>query len=74
MGVLPTTYLGLPFGAPLKAFKMWDAVEDRFWKRLALEKAFKVDTGEEHPLLLTNLFHGSLCLPKEDCCQIRKKI
>ncbi|RVW54974.1 hypothetical protein CK203_096317 [Vitis vinifera] len=38
VGVLPTTYLGLPLGAPYNSLVAWDGVEERFRKRLALWK------------------------------------
>ncbi|RVW90819.1 putative ribonuclease H protein [Vitis vinifera] len=34
IGSLPTTYLGLPLGAPYKSTRVWDTVEERFRKRL----------------------------------------
>ena len=36
MGALPTTYLGLLLGAFLKSPRVWERVEKRFQKRLAL--------------------------------------
>ena len=30
MTTLPTTYLGLPLGAPYKASRVWEEVEERF--------------------------------------------
>ena len=36
IGSLPTTYLGLPLGAPYKSIRVWDTVEERFRKRLSL--------------------------------------
>ena len=35
IGSFPTSYLGLPLGAPHKASRVWDLVEERFRKRLA---------------------------------------
>ncbi|RVW12507.1 hypothetical protein CK203_082433 [Vitis vinifera] len=34
IGSLPTSYLGLPLGAPYKSTKVWDVVEERFKKRV----------------------------------------
>ena len=34
VGSIPTLYLGLPLGARHKAVGIWDAVEERFRKRL----------------------------------------
>ena len=36
VGSLPSTYLGLSLGAPFKTVSMWDGVEERFCKRLAM--------------------------------------
>ena len=36
VGMLPTTYLGLPLSAPYNSLMAWDGVEERFHKRLAL--------------------------------------
>ena len=30
VGSLPSSYLGLPLGAPFKSFATWDGVEERF--------------------------------------------
>lgn len=35
---LPASYLGLPLGAPFKTSLVWDVIEERFHKRLALWK------------------------------------
>ena len=35
-GTLPTTYLGLPLGMRHNATKVWDVVEKKFQKKLAL--------------------------------------
>ena len=31
---LPSSYLGLPLGAPYKSIEIWDPVVERFYKRL----------------------------------------
>ena len=38
VGSLPSTYLGLPLGALHKSVMVWDGVEKRMQKRLALWK------------------------------------
>ena len=38
VGYVPTVYLGLPLGAPNKAASVWDGVEERVRRRLALWK------------------------------------
>ena len=36
VGKLPTSYLGLPLGASFKSSRVWDAMKERFRKRLSL--------------------------------------
>ena len=36
VGTLPSQYLGLPLGAPNRAPYIWDGVEERVRRRLAL--------------------------------------
>ena len=36
VGELPSCYLGLPLGAPLKSMAVWDGVEECFRRRLAM--------------------------------------
>ena len=38
VGSLPSTYLGLPLSAPFKSVTVWDGVEERFCRRLAMWK------------------------------------
>ena len=38
VGGLPSCYLGLPLRAPFKSEVVWNSVEERFWKRLAMWK------------------------------------
>ena len=35
VGSLPSSYLGLPLGAPHRSVAVWDGVEERFKKKLA---------------------------------------
>ena len=37
-GALPSTYLGLPLGMRRNSLQVWDGVEERFRKKLALWK------------------------------------
>ena len=30
VGILPSTYLGMPLGAPFKSVNAWDGIEERF--------------------------------------------
>ena len=39
VGSLPSTYLGLPLGAPHRSVVVWDGVEERLWKKLARWKS-----------------------------------
>ncbi|RVW49387.1 hypothetical protein CK203_092674 [Vitis vinifera] len=45
IGCLSTSYLGLPLGAPYKSTSVWDAVEERFRKRLSLWKRQYLSKG-----------------------------
>ena len=38
VGMLPTTFLGLPLGAAHNSVVAWDGVEERFQKRLEMRK------------------------------------
>ena len=38
VGRLPSTYLGMPLGAPFKSTAAWDGIEERFRKRLTMWK------------------------------------
>ena len=45
LGSLPSTYLGLPLGAPFRHVAVWDGVEERLHKRLALWKRYYLSKG-----------------------------
>ncbi|RVW76285.1 hypothetical protein CK203_057645 [Vitis vinifera] len=47
VGALPTTYFGLPLGAPHKSYKVWEGVEERFQKRFALWKRQFLSKGKD---------------------------
>ncbi|RVW34945.1 Transposon TX1 uncharacterized 149 kDa protein [Vitis vinifera] len=47
VGSLPSTYLGLPLGVPHKSVVVWDGVEERMRKRLALWKRQFISKGGE---------------------------
>ena len=36
VGALPSSYLGLPLGAPHNSLAVWDGIEEGFRKKLAL--------------------------------------
>ncbi|RVX23145.1 putative mitochondrial protein [Vitis vinifera] len=52
VGVLPSSYLGLSLGAARKLVVVWDGVEERFWKRLAVWKRHFVSKGRRVILLV----------------------
>ena len=45
VGSLPTTYLSLPLGARHKSTKVWDAIEEKFQKGLAIWKRQYISKG-----------------------------
>ena len=45
VGSLSSCYLGLPLGAPFKTTAVWDGVEERFRKRLAMWKRQYISKG-----------------------------
>ena len=45
VGNLPSTYLGMPLGAPFKSIGAWDGVEERFRKRLVMWKRQYISKG-----------------------------
>ena len=45
LGSLPTTYLGMPLGAPFKSVTVWDGVEERFRRRLTMWKRQYLSKG-----------------------------
>ena len=55
VGSLPSTYLGLPLGAPHKSVAMWDGVEERMRKRLALWKRKFISKGGRITLIRSTL-------------------
>ena len=55
VGSLPTIYLGLPLGAQHKAISMWDGVEERMRKRLALWKRQYISKGGRITLIKSTL-------------------
>lgn len=46
VGSLLSSYLGLPLGAPFKSVTVWDGVEKRFRKTLAMWKKQYISKGE----------------------------
>ncbi|RVW16952.1 LINE-1 reverse transcriptase-like [Vitis vinifera] len=55
VGQLPSTYLGLPLGAPNKAVSVWDGVEERMRWKLALWKRQYISKGGRIALIKSTL-------------------
>ena len=55
VGSLPSTYLGLPLGAPFKSVIVWDGVEERFRRRLAIWKRQFISKGGRATLIRSML-------------------
>ena len=55
VGNLPSTYLGMPLGAPFKSIGVWDGIEERFKKRLAMWKRQYISKGGSITLLRSTL-------------------
>ena len=55
VGVLPTSYLGLPLGGPFNSLVAWDGVEERSCKRLALWKRQYISKGGRLTLIRSTL-------------------
>ena len=55
VGRLPTSYLGLPLAAHHKSMAVWDGVEERFQKRLAMWKRQFISKGERITLIRSTL-------------------
>ena len=55
VGFLPSSYLGLPLGAHHKALSVWDGVEERMQRRLALWKRQYISKGRRITLIKSTL-------------------
>ncbi|RVW74330.1 LINE-1 retrotransposable element ORF2 protein [Vitis vinifera] len=55
VGSLPSTYLGLPLGASHKSVKVWEGVEERMRKKLALWKRQFISKGGRITLIQSTL-------------------
>ena len=78
IGSLPTSYLGLPLGAPYKSTGVWDVVEERFRKRLSLWKRQYLSKGGRLTLLKSTLsslptyFISLFVIPKRVYARLEK--
>ena len=52
---IPSSYLGLPFGAPHKPVALWDGVEEQMRKKLALWKRQYISKGGRVTLIKSTL-------------------
>ena len=79
VGALPSSYLGLPLGAPHNSVTVWDGIEERFRKRLVLWKRQYISKGGRITLIRSTLsslpiyflFFG--CLDGLDCASNKFK-
>ena len=55
VGGLLSSYLGLPLGAPFKSEVVWDSVEERFRKRLAMWKRQCISKGGRLTLIRSTI-------------------
>ena len=55
MGSHPSTYLGMPLGAPFNSVATWDGIEERFRKRLAMWKRQHISKGGRITLIRSTL-------------------
>ncbi|XP_034678940.1 uncharacterized protein LOC117909152 [Vitis riparia] len=71
VGSLPTTYLGLPLGAPYRSLVVWDGVEERMRKKLARWKSQYISKGSRITLTRSTLasmpiyFMSMLSIPRK---------
>ena len=78
VGSLPFCYLGLPLGAAFKSSWVWDVVEERFQKRLALWKRQYLSKGGRLTLVkstLSNLpiyFMSLFIIPRKMSLRLEK--
>ena len=72
VGSLPSQYLGLPLGAPNRAPSMWDGVEERVKRRLALWKRQYISKRGRITLIKSTLASMNLSnvyfQNAQDCC------
>ena len=61
VGSLPSSYLGLPLGAPFKSILVREGVEERLRKRLALWKRQYISKGGRLTLIRSTLSSMPIC-------------
>ena len=55
VGALPTTYLGLPLGCRQASISVWDRVEEKFPRKLAMWKRQHISKGGRLTLIRSTL-------------------
>ncbi|KAL6349294.1 hypothetical protein AAG906_033950 [Vitis piasezkii] len=70
VGALPSSYLGLPLGVAHKLVAVWDGVEERFrkrlamWKRQFISKGGRIYSHSEYFVKYAHIFHVLLRMPR----------
>ena len=78
VGGLPSCYLGMPLGPPFKSVVVWDGVEERFRKRLAMWKRRYISKGGRLTLIRSTLssmpiyFMSFFCMPRKVRLRLEK--
>ena len=78
LGLLPSDYLGLPLGSKFNSSAVWDKVEERFRKRLAIWKRQHISKGGRLTLIestmasLPTYFLSLLRIPKGVSLRLEK--
>ena len=78
IGKLPTFYFGFSLGASYKFSRVWDVVEERFRKRLAMWKRQYLSTGGRLTLIKSTLsslsiyFMSLLVIPRKVSSRLEK--
>ena len=78
IGKLPSSYLGLPLGAPFKSSRVWDVVEERFRKRLSLWKRQYLSKGRRLTFIKSTLsslliyLMSLFVIPRKVCTRLEK--
>ena len=55
VGTLPSTYLGLPLGSKHNSVRVWEGIEEKFRKRLAVWKRQYISKGGRLTLIRSTL-------------------
>ena len=69
VGSLPMTYLGVTFGSKHNSQRVWDGVEERFTKRLAIWKRHYISKGGRLTLIRSTLSNMLIYIVSLFVCQ-----